>query len=99
VGGPDILPMRDFYAAMMAAMGMRKPIAATPRAVLHVGRAALGARFPLDARQIARADRDRIAPPHLAPPPAWAPRIGVAEGMAGLARALGFAADHVRSKT
>lgn len=95
LGGPDILPARAFYAAIMCALDLERPMVSTPRLALRAARALLGKRFPLDAAQIARVDKDRCADVSFAPPANLRPRTPLADGLRDLARALG----HVKSNT
>lgn len=91
--GPDRVTLRALYETAARAagrggvvslpLGPLRTIAATARAV--------GAPFPLDAKQLARIDLDKTpAFTSEGAIPSWKPRIGLEEGLSRLAAELGL---------
>lgn len=87
-GGPDIVTFRALYAAAARAAGAHNLVIGTPKAALRIARGLAGARFPLSAEQIERADSDRLAVPVDPIPPGLVPSTRLAEGLAVLGEAL-----------
>lgn len=85
LGGPDVVTMREFYNAILAASGSSALVAPIPTFMLQFGRFALGARFPFTPAQIARTELHRLARSPDAIPDALAPRTSLADGLARLA--------------
>jgi NADH dehydrogenase len=83
-GGPDIVTMRELYAAVAAAADAKPLIAPLPRLALSFA-AALDL---LSDEQAARAEYDRVAIVQDALPAGLAPRTGLREGLARLFSAL-----------
>jgi nucleoside-diphosphate-sugar epimerase len=88
VGGPDIVPMRDFYRACARAARARTLVTPIPVWALRRARQ-FGMALPLDDAQLARADLDRRACPQAPLPAALAPRTPLEAGLNELAVALG----------
>jgi uncharacterized protein YbjT (DUF2867 family) len=87
VGGPDVVTMREFFAAIQTAARIRRPIVSISGLALGLAATLNFAGFTRE--QAARAERDRIA---LSPddiPPALVPCVTLPEGLARLARTLG----------
>lgn len=80
VGGPDIVTMRELYAAVAAATGARPLIVPLPRFALSFA----AALHLISDEQAARAEHDRVAIARDALPPELAPRTGLREGLARL---------------
>lgn len=69
VGGPDVVTMVELYRAVARAAGVKRWIQPVPAPLLqgaHWAAEKIGRRFPLEPAQIARADRNRVAPMHVA---------------------------------
>jgi uncharacterized protein YbjT (DUF2867 family) len=86
VGGPDVVTMRAFFAAIQAAVGVRRPIISIAGPALGLAAALNVAGFT--GEQAARAERDRIAVSPDEIPSALVPRVPLQDGLARLARAL-----------
>ena len=77
-GGPDVVSMRELYAAVARTVGARPLIAPIPRFGLS-----LAVRLGLiSAEQAARAEKDRVAMTQDALPAALTPRTPLREGLA-----------------
>lgn len=88
-GGPDVVRMREFYAAIARAVGAHPLIAPLPGLALHIA-----STFGLiSSEQARRAEADRSAIPQDPLPPALAPRTSLAEGLNALAAAMASASD------
>ncbi|MBC7768859.1 MAG: NmrA family NAD(P)-binding protein [Phycisphaerales bacterium] len=85
VGGPDIVTMRELYAAIAAAVGQSRLILPLPRFALSL---AARAGF-LSDEQAARAESDRTVIAQDALPLHLAPRTHLREGLARLFSAMG----------
>lgn len=88
-GGPDVVSMRDLFEAAAYAAGARRMILPIPTPLLRIA-APLTSPFGFSAAQAARADVDRLVAPQTPVPDALMPRVGLAEGLARLAAALGL---------
>jgi uncharacterized protein YbjT (DUF2867 family) len=87
VGGPDIVSMRALFEACARAAGAPRAIVPVPLWALSL--AALAAPG-LREMQIAQLERDKLAIEVDRLDAALAPRVGLSEGLARLARAMGF---------
>jgi len=89
LGGPDIVSIKALFQAAACAVMASPAIVPAPRWMLSVGAALLGSRFPLDAAQIARAEKDRVVFPQTPLPADLTPRTSLQDGLSALAHTLG----------
>jgi uncharacterized protein YbjT (DUF2867 family) len=85
LGGPDIVSMRELFAAIARAAGTPRPILPIPAAAL-----AFAAAFAPGLRdmQIAHLDDDKLAREIDPVPPDCAPRVGLEQGLTRLSAAM-----------
>ncbi|HWA01175.1 MAG TPA: hypothetical protein VG841_12760 [Caulobacterales bacterium] len=88
LGGPDVLSMRALFERAASAVGARPLIVPAPAWALRLGASLMGARFPLDAAQIARVEQDRVAVAQTPLPDELRPQTTLRDGLARLAAAL-----------
>lgn len=67
VGGAEVVTKRELIGAIAAALRVRRIVVPVPAPLVRLAARVAGARFPLDAAQLARLDQDRTAPPPAAP--------------------------------
>ncbi|MBS0386663.1 MAG: NmrA family NAD(P)-binding protein [Proteobacteria bacterium] len=79
VGGPDVVSMRSFFAAIALAVGSSPLIAPTPPALLQA--AAWLPFLAFSKAQAERTERDRIAAPQTPLPPELVPRTALRGGL------------------
>lgn len=87
-GGPDIVSMRELFVAARNVCGGRGAVVSVPQVALRTGAFLFAGRGLLSLEQASRVDRDRIAVPQTPLPPALAPRVRLADGLARLWAAM-----------
>ncbi|MBL8536996.1 MAG: NAD(P)H-binding protein [Hyphomonadaceae bacterium] len=87
IGGPEVVTMRELYHRIRAALGEHALVATVPRWALAVA-APLWHKFGIDAEQLARADKDRVAIEQDALPREARPSTLLALGLEHLAREM-----------
>jgi len=92
-GGPEIVTMRDMFKAAVHAAGGRALMVPAPRWALSLVAAQLETRGLFSREQIARTNEDRVAVAQTPLPEYLAPRVGLREGLAHLARVLSAAGE------
>lgn len=91
-GGPDVITMRDLFAAAREVAGGRGVIVPVPALALTLAAPILSAAGAFSSEQAARADHDRRAVAQTPLPPALAPRTDIKTGLTRLWAAMRAAA-------
>lgn len=89
IGGPDSVTMRGLYRAIIRAAGSKARIASVPKTLLRWGAPILTLLNLYSSEQTVRVDRDRLAVKQTPLPPEIVAKVGLREGLAHLAAALG----------
>lgn len=89
IGGPDAVTMRALYRAISRAARRRPNIVTVPGLALRLASPVLAALNLYTSAQTLRADRDRLPAKQTPVPPEIAAKVGLKEGLARLAQALG----------
>jgi len=88
LGGPEVMPLHELYAAASCAAGGTGLVAPIPFAALRLAKRILGPRFPLDDAQLARIQAEKHVTEPVSLPEEVRPRTPLAEGLARLLSAL-----------
>lgn len=89
IGGPDAVTMRALYRAVSRAARKKTRIVTVPSLALRLAGPVLAMLGLYTSAQTLRADRDRLPVKQTPLPPEIAARVGLKEGLARLAQALG----------
>lgn len=89
IGGPDAVTMRALYRGVLRAARSRSHIVTIPPVLLRAGGPVLKAMKLYSSDQALRADRDRLPAAQTPLPREIVAKIGLKEGLARLAQALG----------